>query len=268
MKKSLIIVVLVIVVFVIGIYGYMKYVAFPSPENCKVCHYIAPFYKKWESSTHKMVPCLKCHVYKIEKAVAAQFLFLAGSFNPRPLTNVPDANCTQEGCHDKRLVESKVVFTKWNINFDHKPHFNEMKRGIKLHCRSCHSDIVQGEHVKVSKNVCFLCHFKGAKPGEAVTGCPSCHTAPKETIKVDGRPFSHAAALKAGKKCVQCHLEIVRGDGVTPRDRCYFCHVDRTEKYNDVKLVHEKHVGQKQVDCLWCHDKIEHGKIKMAPQIL
>jgi len=31
-----------------------------------------------------------------------------------------------------------------------------------------------------------------------------------------------------------------------------------------VKLIHEKHVGKKHVDCLWCHDKIEHGKIKMS----
>lgn len=104
--------------------------------------------------------------------------------------------------------------------------------------------------------------------GEAMTGCPSCHTAPRDIIKVDGKPFSPAAALKAGKKCGQCHLQVTKGNGMTPKERCCFCHVDRTEKYGDVKLLHETHVGRKQVDCLWCHDKIEHGKIKVTKAAL
>jgi hypothetical protein len=267
-RTSVLVALLVLLLCIVGVYGYLRYVAFPNPENCKVCHYIAPFYEKWATSSHKKVPCLKCHVYSIEKALASQFLFLAGAYNPRPLSNVPDENCLQKGCHDNRFAESKVIFTRLNIEFDHRPHFKTMMRGIKLHCRSCHSDIVQGEHVRVSKNVCFLCHFKGALAGEAVTGCPSCHTAPKEVITVDGRKFSHSAALAAGKKCGQCHVEVVRGDGVTPKDRCFFCHVDRTEKYNDVTFLHEKHVGRKQVDCLWCHEKISHGRIKMARGLL
>ena len=173
----------------------------------------------------------------------------------------------KSGCHAKRLSVSRVTLEKSGIAFDHALHFGELRRGIKLHCRSCHSDIVQGEHVKVSKNVCYLCHFKGAKPGEAVTGCPSCHTAPKDAIKVDGRSFSHTAALKAGKKCGQCHIQITRGEGMTPRDKCFFCHLDRTEKYPDVKLLHARHVGDKQIDCLYCHSRIEHGKIRMAADI-
>jgi hypothetical protein len=264
MRKSVILAMLVLAAFFAGVYAYLRFAAFPDPENCKVCHYIVPFYEKWATSSHKKVPCLKCHVYSIEKALASQFLFLAGSYNPRPLSNVPDENCTQAGCHDRRLVESRVIFTRWNIEFDHKTHFREMKRGIRLHCRSCHSDIVQGEHVRVSKHVCYLCHFRGAQPGEAVTGCPSCHAAPRDDIRINGKSFSHSAALKSGRKCEQCHLEVVRGSGVTPKDRCYFCHVDRAEKYRDVQLIHEKHVGRRQVDCLWCHEKIEHGKVVMS----
>jgi hypothetical protein len=267
MKKKFTIIAIIFVIFAAGLYYYATSVAFRDPKNCNVCHFITPFYKKWETSTHNKVPCLKCHVYSPEKAVAAQFLFLAGSYNPRPLTNVPDKNCLQAGCHDKRLVESKVVFTKRGISFDHKAHFSELKRGITLHCRSCHSDIVQGEHMKVSMNVCFLCHFKGVPHDQAYTGCPSCHTAPKTVIALKDRSFSHDDALKAGVTCAQCHLEITKGDGVTPKDKCYFCHVERAEKYSDVTFVHEKHVGEKQIDCLWCHEKIIHGKIKMAEKM-
>jgi hypothetical protein len=267
MKKKTYVGLILFSVVVIAAFLYVRQVAFNDPQYCKSCHYIAPFYKKWETSTHNKVPCLKCHEYSMEKAVAGQFLFLAGSYNPRPLSNVPDKNCLQSGCHEKRLIESKVLFTKWNISFDHKPHFTETRRGMRLHCRSCHSDIVQGEHVKASKSVCYLCHFKGAPHDQAVTGCPTCHTAPKEDIMVSGRPFSHKAALKAGTKCSACHVEITRGEGAVPKDRCYFCHVDRGEKYGDIALIHEKHVVQRQVDCLWCHDRIEHGKIKMAKRM-
>jgi len=267
MNKKRAVILLGFCVVVIGGFFYATKVSFQNPQNCTACHFVVPYYKKWETSTHKMVPCLKCHEYTPERALAAQFMFLAGAYNPRPLTNVPDKNCLQAGCHDKRLVTSKVTFTKRGISFDHKPHFTEMKRGIKLHCRSCHSDIVQGEHLKVSMNVCYLCHFKGVAHDQAQTGCPSCHAAPTKPVVYKGKTFSHEAALKAGYKCSKCHVEITKGDGLTPQDKCFFCHVDRTEKYSDVTLIHEKHVTQKQIDCLYCHPKIEHGKIKMAEKM-
>lgn len=263
MGRKALIVSIAFVLIVLGAYLAVKELVFPVPENCKACHFIAPFYKKWQTSTHNKVPCLKCHDYTVLSAVSGQMRFLAGTYNPRPITKVPDKNCLQTGCHDKRLIESKTIFTKRGIVFDHKPHFTESRRGINLHCRSCHSDIVQGEHVKASMNPCFLCHFKGAAPGEAIPGCPSCHTAPMSDIVVSGKMFSHGKALKAGYACKQCHLEVERGTGIVPEDRCFFCHVDRAEHYKDVELIHKKHVAEKQIDCLLCHPKIEHGKIKM-----
>jgi hypothetical protein len=269
MGKKTLIIALVFVVAIGGLYYYMNDVVFPDPENCNICHFITPFYKAWKASTHNQVECLKCHEYSPIKAVAGQFMYLAGAYNPRPLTRVPDRNCLQGGCHDKRLMDSKEVYTKGEIkiNFDHKPHYEEMKRGIRLHCSSCHSDIVQGSHLTVSMNVCFLCHFKGVPHDQALSGCPSCHQAPTKPIMVMGKKFSHQEALKAGYKCRQCHIQVSRGDGVVPKEKCYFCHVERTEMYDDVQLIHEKHVGEKQVDCLWCHPRIEHGKISMAKNI-
>lgn len=267
MKNKGLVILAISVVIMIGVYLYLTNVTFKDPKTCTSCHYILPYYQKWETSTHNKVPCLKCHDYTPERALAGQFLFLAGAYNPRPLTNVPDKKCLQSGCHDRRLVESRVAFTKRGITFDHKPHFTEMKRGIKLHCRSCHADIVQGEHIKVSMNPCYLCHFKGVSHDQAVTGCPSCHAAPQSPIMVRGKSFSHESTLKAGLQCSRCHVEITKGDGITPRDRCYFCHVDRAEKYSEVPFIHEKHVNEKQVQCLWCHPRIEHGKIKMADTI-
>jgi len=250
-----------------GVFFYATKVMFQDSKNCAVCHYMVPYYKNWQTSTHSMVPCLKCHDYTLERALAGEFTFLAGAHNPRPLTNIPDKNCLQGGCHEKRLVLSKVTFTKKGVSFDHMLHFTEMKRGIKLHCRSCHSDIVQGEHLKVSMNVCYLCHFKGVAHDRTQTGCLSCHSAPTKPIAYREGTFSHEAALKAGYKCSKCHVEVTRGDGLTPQDKCYFCHVDRIEKYSDVNLLHDQHITKQQIDCLYCHRKIEHGKIKMAEKM-
>lgn len=251
------------VLIVLAAYYTVKEVIFPIPKNCTVCHFISPFYRKWETSTHKSVSCLKCHDYTVLNAVSGQLRFLAGTYHPRPITRVPDGKCLQGGCHDQRLIESKVIFTKRGITFDHKPHFTESRRGIKLHCRSCHSDIVQGEHVKASMNPCFLCHFIGAPPGGALPGCPSCHTAPKSDVIIAGKKFSHERALRMGYTCQKCHMAVSKGDGVVPQEKCFFCHVERTERYKDVDFVHQKHVGEKQIDCLMCHPKIEHGKIKV-----
>lgn len=264
MSKKILIICMVSVGVVLGAYFYVKEVMFKSPKNCNVCHFMTPFYKKWEASTHNRVDCLKCHVYTPLNAVSGQLRLWAGRYNPRPRTIVPDKNCLQSGCHDRRLIESTAIFTKRGINFDHMPHFTEIKRGIKLHCRSCHSDIVQGEHVKVSMNVCFLCHFKGVSPNQAVTGCPSCHTVPKQPIVVRGKTFSHDEVMKAGYKCNQCHTEVTRGEGIVPKEKCYFCHVEGIEMYEDVRFVHLNHVTKNQLDCLWCHPRIEHGKIRIA----
>lgn len=251
------------VLIVLSVYYFVKKVVFPIPKNCTVCHFITPFYKKWETSTHNKVSCLKCHDYTVLNAVSGQIRFLAGTYNPRPITRVPDKNCLQSGCHDKRLIESHEIFTKSGIDFDHKPHFTESRRGINLHCRSCHSDIVQGEHVRASINPCFLCHFKGALHGEALPGCPSCHSSPKKDIIVKGRVFSHENLLKMGYTCKQCHIAVTRGNGVVPKERCFFCHVERTEMYGDVAFIHQTHVTKKQIDCLLCHPRIEHGKIEI-----
>ncbi len=267
MKKSIVIGSIAFVIIVLAAYFSFKTYVFASPENCKACHFIVPFYNKWKTSTHNEVTCVKCHDYKPINAIAGQIRFLVGTYNPRPMTRVPDSNCLQEGCHDRRLIEAEAVFTKWGIHLNHKPHFEEMRRGIKLHCRSCHSDIVQGEHVAANKYACFLCHFMGITEGQALTGCPSCHTAPKEDIVFHGKPFSHKKALAQGLTCDKCHLRVIEGTGEVPREKCFFCHIERTEIYDDVEFVHNKHVTEKQLDCLYCHPIIKHGHIEMAYEI-
>jgi nitrate/TMAO reductase-like tetraheme cytochrome c subunit len=61
--KKMVLIAVIFVMLSFGFYVMAKYAVFPDPEICKACHYIAPFYEKWKTSTHKNVPCLKCHVY-------------------------------------------------------------------------------------------------------------------------------------------------------------------------------------------------------------
>lgn len=258
-----------LIVIILSASGYLliKEVMVSKPVICKYCHFITQYYNKWERSTHNMVPCLKCHEYGPLNALSGQLRFLAGTYNPRPITNVPDSNCLQPGCHDRRLIESKESFTKWNIAFDHKPHFSEHRRGINLHCRSCHSDIVQGEHMKVSMNVCFLCHLNIKDPAKHKKRCTVCHREPKRKVIYKGIAFEHIKPLEKGYLCISCHVSVKIGEGVVSGEKCFFCHINRTEKYNDADFVHQQHVTKKQVDCFFCHEFVEHGNIKLEKNI-
>ncbi len=259
--------IIVLLILLVTSYFFIKEVMIEEPGICRYCHFITVYYNKWERSTHNMVPCLKCHKYGPFNALSGQLRFIAGTYNPRPLTNVPDYKCLQPGCHERRLIESKVNFTKWDIVFDHKPHFTQHRRGIDLHCRSCHSDIVQGEHMKVSTNVCFLCHLNVKDTTEHKRRCTVCHKEPKRNVRYRGVLFSHLKPLEKGYTCNSCHISVKIGEGLVPKERCFFCHIDRTEKYNDAVFVHQQHVTGKQIDCFFCHQFVEHGNIKMAKDI-
>ncbi len=271
--RTVALIVIVFLVLTLTLFFFMKEVMVTRPGICKYCHFMTPFYNKWEQSTHRMVPCMQCHEYGPLRALSGQLRLLIGTYHTRPLTNVPDAKCLQQGCHDMRLVESKVTMTKWNIAFDHKPHFTEQRKGMRLHCRSCHSDIVQGEHMKVSVNVCFLCHLG---PGEAKSEaqCVRCHREARPMVTVGGKSFRHLGMVTPGRDCTQqgdtcvdCHAETLIGTGAVSKERCFFCHVDRTGQYHEVAFVHQKHVEEKQLDCLFCHEFVQHGNVRMATDL-
>ncbi len=267
MIKITVMFILVVLVLLATTYFFAREVMIERPAICRYCHFITPYYNKWEQSTHNMVPCLKCHEYGPLNALSGQIRFIAGTFNPRPLTVVPDKNCLQDGCHERRLIESTVNFTKWNIVFDHEPHFTEQRRGVLLHCRSCHSDIVQGEHMKVSKNVCFICHLHGEEDREFTEQCTLCHKESQGTVRYRGIQFNHGEPLEKGAVCVDCHTSVVIGSSDVPREKCFFCHINRTEKYNEPEYIHRHHVTVKQIDCFFCHQFVQHDNVRMARNI-
>lgn len=244
------------------------------PSFCKSCHVMEPYFEAWETSTHANVTCIECHIPPgFEGTVHSKFLavsmvanYFTGVYKrSKPWAEIEDRSCLRSGCHDTRLLESTEDFR--GVKFDHKPHIEELRRGKQLRCTSCHSNIVQGEHISVNESACFLCHFKPDTLGfpTDLATCTNCHNPPTGVMAAD-TSFDHTEMLARKADCSSCHASEVAGDGFVPRERCNSCHAElqHIERYNDVEFVHQKHVTDRKVECTACHIQIRHGKEAVA----
>ena len=237
-------------------------------EFCNSCHIMEPYYKSWQASSHKDVSCIECHFPPgFGGKVRGKLLglvqlakYVTKSEGPRPAAEIPDASCLRSGCHETRLLAGRVDFR--GIAFDHTPHLAEPRRGKALRCTSCHSQIVQGQHMVVTTSTCFLCHFKEGKFNEGLGACTRCHQIPDEKVDLGGGvTFTHDLAYEKGVDCANCHGDVIRGSGEVPRERCLSCHnrEDDLKQFGDHEFMHRMHVTEHKVDCLQCHLSIEHS---------
>ena len=238
------------------------------PEFCRSCHIMEPYYVSWQESSHKDVPCIKCHFAPgIAEKVRGKMLglvqlakYVTASEGPRPAAEIPDASCLRTGCHESRLLAGRVDFQ--GIPFDHAPHLKKIRRGKQLRCTSCHSQIVQGEHMAVTKTTCFLCHFKGEPFNQGLGACTRCHQIPTQKFELGGGvTFSHDLAYERGVDCANCHADLIRGNGEVPHERCQVCHnrVEDLQRIGDIQFMHQTHVTDHKIDCLDCHLQIDHS---------
>lgn len=240
------------------------------PQFCRTCHYMEPYVDSWATSSHKDVSCVECHyepglLETFEgkfKALTQLAKYVTGTEGPKPWAEVSDYSCMRSGCHSQRLLEGEIRFGR--IRFDHRHHLVGMRRGKELRCTSCHSQIVQGEHLTVTTSSCILCHFK---PGAAEAGsrridsCDTCHGPPPGEIQLGSFVFRHGDYLERGVSCDACHGDITRGTGEVPRERCGSCHNKQAhlDRYDEADFLHRKHVTDHSVSCLECHMEIRHG---------
>jgi nitrate/TMAO reductase-like tetraheme cytochrome c subunit len=270
-------VLLIVFILTAGSAGFAEYSM--QPDFCRSCHIMEPYYQAWHSSTHKNVPCTDCHfepglknTFKGKWEASSQAAkFITGTYGSKPHAQINDISCMRSGCHEKRILEGKVDWTvttpKGNtvtIKFDHKPHLEEERRGKQLRCVSCHSQIVQGQHLVVTLDTCFLCHMKGKEHGrneQTVGGCTSCHEAPKAKVKLATGDFDHADYLGRGVTCNNCHSEAIKGDGNVPRQVCWNCHNQPAQvaQYGETAKMHKAHISEHKTECSSCHVQIEHG---------
>ncbi|MFC2169974.1 cytochrome c3 family protein [Acidobacteriota bacterium] len=237
---------------------------------CASCHYMKPFYRSWETSSHGDIECNTCHYPPgIRSKIRAKFegLLQVGRYwsklylKSKPWAEIPDESCLREGCHDKRLLEGEVKFKK--VVFDHKVHFTDLKRGKRLQCTSCHSQIVQGQHIIVTESSCFICHFKESEHYPRIGDCSHCHKR-ESLISEQTSRFNHSAVFDNDFECNKCHSNTIMGDGEVPRENCYKCHweTDRLNKYDDTDLMHSTHISSHKIECNQCHTDIQHKIIK------
>jgi nitrate/TMAO reductase-like tetraheme cytochrome c subunit len=248
-------------VFVVGFWRISK-----SPKFCLTCHYMRPYYEAWQASSHNDVLCVECHYepglkaqLKGELAGISQVVkYVTRTFSPKPKAEISDAACLRPGCHETRLLSGQVMF-KENIIFDHANHLGEARRGMKLRCTTCHSQIVQGPHIVVTESSCFTCHFFGHEEGKTVGTCLSCHGPPAATVEHQGVEFDHSTYVTPETDCLSCHTNVTQGSGEVPPERCFSCHVQRSERWEDAPFLHEMHVTEHKVECFECHVEITHG---------
>lgn len=251
-----------------------------SPYFCASCHIMKPYYQAWKTSKHNHVPCVECHyppdvrdklVLKFQ-ALSQVAKYVTRTYSSKPYAEISDESCLRKGCHETRLLQGTVTF-KRGIRFDHKPHLTDLKRGKKLRCTSCHSQIVIGNHMEVTESTCFLCHFRGAVVGREMNpigGCgEKCHQAPEKDIKFGTMTFNHKDFVGSRHvACKNCHLDAVQGSGEAKKERCFQCHNDekRLSRFTDIDFMHKQHVTDKKVDCMHCHEPIKHAvKTSMEP---
>jgi len=235
-----------------------------------------PYVEAWETSNHSGVTCTDCHFppgfkSKIHgKLTAASMVvnYFTGVYKKsKPWAEIDDASCLRSGCHAEQQLNEDVIF-KQNIHFNHNSHLNNLRRNKKLRCTSCHSQIVQGEHMTVTESTCFLCHFKDQKENLPMNDCTWCHSVP--VAENDIMPeYDHIFVLDNDIDCNSCHGEMVVGDGAVLESRCNTCHADigKISQMSDDEFMHKMHITDHKVECENCHLPIQHKSIARTKDI-
>jgi len=246
-------------------------------EFCNSCHIMEPYYESWVNSSHANVACIECHyepgaLETVEgkfQGLSQLAKYATRTEGTKPWAEVSDQSCMRSGCHSVRKLEGEIAFG--SIKFDHRSHLLESRRGRRLRCTSCHSQIVQGDHVSVTDTVCFMCHFMpvdGEIP-ESTSDCLMCHGPPERSVEIAGRLFEHTEYIERGVDCQECHDPVVAGGGDVRRERCHSCHgeIGHIERFGETEFLHEMHVTEHKVECFECHDEIFHGLLPLkAPE--
>lgn len=242
-----------------------------SPNFCRRCHIMEPYYKSWEASAHNFVPCVDCHYspgFRNElwgkfQATSQVVKYITHTYSTKPYAEIDDSSCLRSGCHQRNLLSSSVKFNG-SVEFDHGAHLADLGQGKKLRCTSCHYQVSQDTHIEVNEVVCFACHFNSGKwatdMADTSSLCLSCHASLPTQVKYGDYVFSHQEFTDRGVKCQKCHLDIVKGDGRVDQEHCRTCHGEKEKlaKYSDPTLMHRLHITEHRVECFQCHQQIQH----------
>ncbi len=268
--------IIIFLIFFIG--GSAEYTS--KPAFCPTCHYMGTFYQSWRTSAHNKIDCVECHFEPgISGTVRGKLNglvqivnYVSMSYKKRkPWAEIPDNTCARSGCHEMQELSDSTYNFK-GVQFNHKSHLKEQRRGKTLKCISCHSQVVQGSHIEVTEATCFTCHFKKSDDPEhkfdILSDCSTCHSWKNKTKEqMASFKYDHTNVVEKKIACLDCHSNTVSGNGDVGKERCFQCHFenDKLEKFNDITHMHETHIQKHSMKCFSCHTPIEHKVQKMDP---
>jgi len=249
--------------------------------GCVECHY-PPAAEQVPASAEG-----KKHIPKIPPERFSYVKLGGESVQTRP--RIVDASCMTANCHGspKDTFKTKEIKFTEKVLFIHKPHLEAKNQieGQSLNCTSCHQHETDQKKFEVTKASCHTCHFTNVKFNQGRGKCETCHVLPEKPIQTSGeKPITHQMLKDAGATCSSCHMDVIQaagggqyqayfennelktalvlGAGRTKNENCATCH-DQTKvlkEDHNKKLMHEKHVTDKNARCFDCHRPIRHVK--------
>jgi hypothetical protein len=259
--------------------------------GCVSCHYPPGGLQAQKlKETVQIKPGIKLSQTHIPAVRPDHFSYLnLGGESVQTRPRVVDASCMTSACHgkpDDKFKTKKIEFTE-KVAFVHVSHLDPKKQieGQKLQCTSCHQHETNQKKFEVTKASCHQCHFTNETFNKDRAKCTLCHELPKEPIQTSGeKPITHEILQKADVSCTSCHIDLIQATGggrveayfekgvlqvalnlgtdTIKKENCRSCH-DRPEQLKEdtnIKLMHEKHVTQKNARCFDCHRPITHTK--------
>ncbi len=265
-RKSVIVTASIVILLPLLFWGAAEYTS--RPKFCSSCHYMEPFYESWETSSHAEISCTYCHFEpglagKIEGKLNGLFQltkYVSLAYKKsKPWAEISDASCTRKGCHQTQTLLGPIRFK--NVRFDHSHHMGELRRGKQLRCTSCHSQMVQGRHILVTEETCFLCHLKDRDISTRLSECRTCHTDDIFLAMGSQLRYNHTTVVETEKSCQSCHVNTIEGNAPVSLQTCINCHwqTDFFERYDEPEFLHQNHVTDHKVECTACHTPITHG---------
>ena len=287
----------------------------PKPQFfCGYCHILTypSVVKKghdtWQKGKHQKYGCVECHYpptaaegrgmasragaggTHIPKKGMDRFAYLQlGGETVKTRPRITDASCMTGNCHgnpDDKFKTKEIKFLE-KVRYVHQPHFEKKNQieGQNVTCTSCHQHSSEKKHFEVSKESCFLCHFKNTKFAEGRSKCTLCHKLPEKPIQTSGeKPITHKMLQDAKVECGGCHYDLLKGGsqvkyalsmeggeirnaqimggGEIKKESCSGCHDQERYLKEAVngKLMHEGHVTKQTARCFDCHGVIAHKK--------
>ena len=109
--KGILIALIGFVVLILVLYGVAEYKTTDS-EGCNSCHFMDPYVRHWEESSHASIDCIACHDYSGGDLMLSTIQYVANVYDNRPKADVPDENCLSSDCHSMDQLGEGIEFKK------------------------------------------------------------------------------------------------------------------------------------------------------------